>query len=112
MDISSVTSSASPVPGPSWAAAPPVKAAQPSQASQASQADPDATATPALPQAAATATTADASTQPPSALESITYGVLGIDPPDGQPAAQDADYHAGQWAGAALKIGGVIALLA
>jgi hypothetical protein len=48
----------------------------------------------------------------PTPLECVTYGVLGIDAPDGQTPSEGTDYHAGQWAGAALKIGGIIALLA
>jgi len=55
---------------------------------------------------------ANASTDPPTPVECVTYGVLGIDPPDGQTPSESCDYHAGQWAGAALKIGGIIALLA
>jgi hypothetical protein len=35
-----------------------------------------------------------------------------VDRPAGQRAAQEEDYSAGQWIGAALKIAGVVALLA
>jgi hypothetical protein len=101
MDISSATS---PGPGPQWTPAVPVKPAQ--SVLPAAPADAETAAS------AATASGTDSSAEPPSGIQSVTYGFLGIDPPDGQPAAQDSDYRAGQWAGAALKVGGVIALLA
>jgi hypothetical protein len=49
---------------------------------------------------------------PPSGLKSFAYGILGVDRPKAQRAAQEADDSAGQWVGAALKIAGVVALIA
>lgn len=129
MDISSV---ANPTSGPQWPALHPAKAAQMAPAdpnaapTQPATPSPATATTPSTPSTATTATTATtttttpvaatatdaASAQPPSEFKSVTYGALGIDPPDGQPTSQDDDYRAGQWAGAALKVGGVIALLA
>jgi len=49
---------------------------------------------------------------PPSGMKSFAYGILGVDRPKGQKPAQEEDYSAGQWVGAALKIAGVVALIA
>jgi hypothetical protein len=50
--------------------------------------------------------------EPPSGLKSFGYGALGVGAPKNQPAANEDDYSAGQWTGAALKVGGIIAILA
>jgi len=52
------------------------------------------------------------STESPSGIKSFTYGALGITPDAGQTSKNDSSYSAGQWTGAALKVGGIIALLA
>jgi hypothetical protein len=48
----------------------------------------------------------------PSSLKSFGYGALGVSAPKGQPASNEDAYSAGQWTGAVLKVGGIIALLA
>ena len=48
----------------------------------------------------------------PTGLKCFTYGILGVDRPKGQRAPEETSYSAGQWVGAALKIAGVVALLA
>jgi hypothetical protein len=55
---------------------------------------------------------AAAPSAPPSRLKTFTYGALGVDRPKGLPAVQEEDYTAGQWASAALKVAGIVALLA
>jgi hypothetical protein len=50
--------------------------------------------------------------EPPSGLKSFGYGALGVSAPKDQPTSGEDAYSAGQWAGAALKVGGIIAILA
>jgi hypothetical protein len=50
--------------------------------------------------------------EPVSPVQVFTYGALGVDAPDGTSASQKSDYQAGEWTGAAVKVGGIIALLA
>ena len=52
------------------------------------------------------------SSAPTSGAKCFAYGVLGIERPDDTTPATDHSYSVGNWAGAGLKIGGLIALLA
>ena len=70
-----------------------------SQQAQAKAAGPDHPATPCP------------SPLPISGTKAFAYGFLGVDRPKEQLPPQEEDYTAGQWVGAALKIGGVLALL-
>jgi len=69
-------------------------------------------ADPAQPQGAQGGAQADGAHEPPSGLKSFGYGALGVSAPKDQPASNEDAYSAGQWAGAALKVGGIIAILA
>jgi hypothetical protein len=60
-------------------------------------------------EAAAEAKAAEGGT---SSAKAFAYGALGVDAPEGESSEQKDDYQAGQWAGAAVKVGGIIALLA
>lgn len=76
-------------------------------------APPAPVATPAATRAAGAAGSSCANPlPPPTGLKSFAYGILGVDRPHGQKPAQEEDYSAGQWVGAALKIAGVVALIA
>lgn len=87
--------------------------------------DTDTDAAPALDQVALTSASAAPAAEgtpatdgpaspadPPSEIKSFAYGALGIDPQAEQASPKDPSYSAGQWTGAALKIGGIIALFA
>jgi len=62
-------------------------------------------------EAAPAAGSADSPAGNPSEVKSFAYGALGIDPRAEQTSSQNPSYTAGQWTGAALKVGGIIALL-
>jgi hypothetical protein len=47
-----------------------------------------------------------------STAKVFAYGALGVDAPEGETEDQKGDYKAGQWTGAAVKVGGILALLA
>ena len=60
-----------------------------------------------------TGAAAASATKPPSSgAKCFAYGVLGVERPDDTTPATDHSYSVGNWTGAALKIGGIVALLA
>ena len=52
-----------------------------------------------------------AAAAPTSGAKAFAYGVLGIERPDDTTPVTDHSYNVGNWTGAGLKIGGLIALL-
>jgi hypothetical protein len=70
------------------------------------------TSTSPRPSAAETPAADDAASpaEAPSGLAAFTYGALGVAPPAGQ-TSSDPSYSAGQWTGAAMKVGAIVALL-
>lgn len=50
-----------------------------------------------------------AATDDSSGITAFAYGALGVDPPAGQ-SSSDPNYSAGQWTGAAMKVGAIVAL--
>jgi hypothetical protein len=78
------------------------------EATPADSTSEDATPAEATPAAGGSASPAET----PSDLKAFGYGALGIDLQPEQASPQAQSYSAGQWTGAALKVGGIIALLA
>ena len=82
------------------------------QAPAAAGKEPSATRDPVKVSAQATAEASATVEGGVSPVKVFAYGALGVDAPEGETQDQKDEYRAGQWTGAAAKVGGIIALLA
>lgn len=53
----------------------------------------------------------DEGAEAPSSLKAFAYGALDLEKPEDMAEETDSAYSAGEWLGAAAKVGGIISLL-